>query len=293
MEIWTIDKILKWTVGFFKERGIEDARLDAEVLLAHVLDCDRMHLYVHFDQPLQAEELAAYRECIKRRVAREPVAYIVGYREFMGLRFRVTHDTLIPRPDTEILVQTAVDELKAYAATHEGEPLRLADIGTGTGAIALSVLSFVADSTAATVDISPAARAVAEENAAALELAGRIDFYTGDLLAPIAGGTFTAILSNPPYIPDADIATLEPEVRGSEPLTALAGGADGLDFYRRLCADAPAMLTAGGFMAFEVGIHQATAVAELARTNELIDAASVKIIKDYAGIERVVIAWRK
>lgn len=293
MEIWTIDKILKWTVGFFKERGIEDARLDAEVLLAHVLDCDRMHLYVHFDQPLQAEELAAYRECIKRRVAREPVAYIVGYREFMGLRFRVTHDTLIPRPDTEILVQTAVDELKAYAAAHEGEPLRFADIGTGTGAIALSVLSFVADSTAATVDISPAARAVAEENAAALELADRIDFYTGDLLAPIAGEQFTAILSNPPYIPDSDIAGLEPEVRGAEPLTALAGGADGLDFYRRLCADAPAMLTAGGFMAFEVGIHQAEAVAGLARANSLIDATSVKIIKDYAGIERVVIAWRK
>lgn len=289
-QIWKIGRILKWTEQYFGQKGIESPRLDAEVLLSHVLGKQRIYLYVHFDEPLQAEELALYRAMIRQRVEHMPVAYILGEKEFMGLTFKVTPDTLVPRPDTEILVQAAVDELKAQTEGNK-EPARLVDIGTGSGAVCLSVLSLLDGVTADTVDISPAARAVAEENAAALGLEARVRFHTGDLLAPVAGQQFTAILSNPPYIPVADIAELAPEVRCKEPMTALAGGADGLDFYRRLCMEAPAMLTENGFMAFEVGIHQAEAVAALAEDNPLI--GRTEICKDYAGIDRVVLAWRK
>lgn len=318
-KIWTIGRILKWTEQYFKDKGIESPRLDAEVLLAHVLEKQRIYLYVHFDEPLQPAELAAYREMIKQRVLRVPVAQILGEKEFMGLTFKVTADTLVPRPDTEILVQAAVERLKAMkgeksatgvladesaaeepaegqpvggadAEQEVAEPLHIADIGTGSGAICLSVLRYLAGTVADTVDISPAARAVAEENAASLGLADRVTFHTGDLLQPLVGMTFAAILSNPPYIPEADIATLAPEVRLKEPHTALSGGQDGLDFYRRLAKEAPAMLVPGGFMAFEVGIHQAEPVAALAKANPLI--ARTEILPDYAGIDRVVVAWR-
>ncbi|WP_270528013.1 peptide chain release factor N(5)-glutamine methyltransferase [Mitsuokella jalaludinii] len=318
-KIWTIGRILKWTEQYFKDKGIESPRLDAEVLLAHVLEKQRIYLYVHFDEPLQPAELAAYREMIKQRVLRVPVAQILGEKEFMGLTFKVTADTLVPRPDTEILVQAAVERLKAMkgeksatgvladesaaeepaegqpvggadAEQEVAEPLHIADIGTGSGAICLSVLRYLAGTVADTVDISPEARAVAEENAASLGLADRVTFHTGDLLQPLVGMTFAAILSNPPYIPEADIATLAPEVRLKEPHTALSGGRDGLDFYRRLAKEAPAMLVPGGFMAFEVGIHQAEPVAALAKANPLI--ARTEILPDYAGIDRVVVAWR-
>lgn len=287
-KIWTIGRILKWTEQYFKDKGIESPRLDAEVLLAHVLEKQRIYLYVHFDEPLQPGELAAYREMIKKRVMRVPVAQILGEKEFMGLTFKVTADTLVPRPDTEILVQAAVDRLRAMAGE---EPLRFADIGTGSGAICLSVLHYLAGTVADTVDISPAARAVAEENAASLGLADRVTFHTGDLLQPLSGMVFVAILSNPPYIPEADIAKLAPEVRLKEPHTALSGGQDGLDFYRRLANEAPAMLVPGGFTAFEVGIHQAGDVADLLKANPLIDRT--EILPDYAGIDRVVVGWRK
>ncbi|EEX69266.1 peptide chain release factor N(5)-glutamine methyltransferase [Mitsuokella multacida] len=287
-KIWTIGRILKWTEQYFKDKGIESPRLDAEVLLAHVLEKQRIYLYVHFDEPLQPGELAAYREMIKKRVLRVPVAQILGEKEFMGLTFKVTADTLVPRPDTEILVQAAVDRLRAMAGE---EPLRFADIGTGSGAICLSVLHYLSGTVADTVDISPAARAVAEENAASLGLADRITFHTGDLLQPLSGISFAAILSNPPYIPEADIAKLAPEVRLKEPHTALSGGQDGLDFYRRLANEAPAMLVPGGFTAFEVGIHQAGDVADLLKANPLIDRT--EILPDYAGIDRVVVGWRK
>ena len=286
-QIWTIGRILKWTEEYFGQKGVESPRLDAEVMLSHVLGKQRIYLYVHFDEPLQAEELAAYRTMIKQRIDRVPVAYILGEKEFMGLAFKVTPDTLVPRPDTEILVQAAVDRLKQWTDAD----VRLADIGTGSGAICLSVLSMLDNIVADTVDISSAARAVAEENAAALGLSERVTFHTGDLLAPIREQQFTAILSNPPYIPEADIQGLAPEVRCKEPMTALSGGKDGLDFYCRLCDEAPAMLTDDGFMAFEVGIHQATEVAQLAEASPLI--VRTEILKDYAGIDRVVVAWRK
>ncbi|SEH23323.1 peptide chain release factor N(5)-glutamine methyltransferase [Selenomonas sp. KH1T6] len=282
-DIWTIGRILKWTEQYFGTKGVESPRLDAEVLLSHVLKKERIFLYVHFDQPLEAEELAAYKALIKQRVEHVPVAYLLGQKEFMGLDFKVTPATLIPRPDTEILVQAAVERLRGR------ENCSFADIGTGSGAICLSVLSFVPGSHAVTVDISSEARAVAEENAASLGLADRIEFFTGDLLEPVKDRKFTAILSNPPYIPEKDIEGLQAEVRCKEPYGALSGGEDGLNFYRRLCAEAPNLLEEDGFMAFEVGIGQAAVVAKLAEENPLIKRT--EILKDLAGIERVVIAY--
>lgn len=283
-QIWTIGAILKWTGQYFGTRGIESPRLDAEVLLSHVLGKARIYLYVHFDEPLEAAELAQYREYIRQRVARQPVAYIIGQREFMGLTFKVTPAVLVPQPDTEVLVQAALDRLQATPTA------RVADIGTGSGAIVLSLLYYMKQLRAAAVDISLAALKVAAANAAALGVADRATFYEGDLLAPLAGETFMAIVSNPPYIPTADIAGLAPEVRSAEPMGALDGGADGLAFYRRLVAEAPSLLLPGGFLAVEVGVHEAQPVAEMAAQTVY---SRTEILKDLAGIDRVVVLWKK
>lgn len=288
-EVWTIGSILRWTEQYFAAKGLETPRLDAEVLLSHVLKKERIYLYVHFDEPLEAAELAAFREGVAKRARRMPAAYITGRREFMGLDFVVTPAVLIPRPDTEILVEAAVERL-ASLSENEKKPLRFADIGTGTGAIALSVLRYAAGDVAAdAVDVSSAALDVARENAERLGLAARVSFHEGDLLAPLADAAYDAILSNPPYIPDADVESLAPEVRGYEPLTALKGGADGMDFYVRLVEDAPQYLRAGGFLAVEAGIGQAQKIRALAKESW----GDVEILHDLAGIERVVVLWRK
>ena len=243
---------------------------------------------MHFDEPREPEELARLRGYVKARAAHVPLAYVLGRREFMGLDFRVTRDTLIPRPDTETLVQCAVDFLRARTVAG-GDELSIAGIGTGTGAIALSVLHYTEGTRADAVDVSPAAAEVARENAARLGLAERIEVYVGDLTAPLAGRSYDVILSNPPYIPTADIATLMPEVRSYEPHLALDGGRDGLTIYRRLAADAPALLRDGGMLAVEVGIDEARDVARLLENNARI--VRTEIQKDLAGIERVVVGY--
>jgi release factor glutamine methyltransferase len=207
-----------------------------------------------------------------------PVAYILGEKEFMGHSFRVTPDVLIPRPDTEILVEEAIRLLA------EKEAPRIVDIGTGSGAILLSVLKGTVGSTGVAVDLSPAALAVAKSNGERLGLADRAEFRLGDLYAPV-DGLFDAILSNPPYIPVRDMEGLSPEVK-QEPEMALVGGVDGLDFYRRLIDDAPRYLKEGGIVLFEVGIHQAQDVAELGKRRGF---SVQRILPDYAGIDRVVV----
>ena len=283
-EVWTIGSIIKWTEQYFQDKGVDSPRLDAEVLLSHVLQKERIYLYIHFDEPLEAAELAAFREMVKKRVQRIPVAYIVGAREFMGLRFAVSPAVLIPRPDTEILVEAVIERLK------DKSQIKFVDIGTGSGAIVLSLLHYLPLACAVAVDISQDALAVATENAETLLVKDRVDFYQGDIYAPLAAEKFDTIVSNPPYIPNADIAELEPEVKEFEPYGALAGGLDGLDFYRRLIADGSDRLKDGGFMAFEVGINQAQAVAALAESMPIFEKA--EILKDYAGIERVVILYK-
>lgn len=279
-EVWTVGSILKWTEQYFLGKGVESPRLDSEVLLSHVLQKERIYLYVHFDEPLQPEELASFKEMIKKRVSGLPVAYILGYKEFMGLNFSVSPAVLIPRPDTEILVEAVLERFKKM------ETVEFADIGTGSGAIALSLLKNLPKASCSAVDISREALAVAEKNAEDLGVYERVEFHCGDLLSPVKERRFDAILSNPPYIPNAEIDGLEPEVR-SEPRGALAGGTDGLDFYRRLICEGIALLKPRGFMAFEVGIHQAACVAEIAAA--FPDLGDAVILKDYGGIERVVL----
>ena len=292
-EVWTIGRILKWTEGYFQKAGLDSPRLDAEVLLSHVLKKERIFLYVHFDQPMEAAELAAFKACIKRRVQHQPVAYITGHKEFMGLDFKVTPATLIPRPDTEILVEAVLQRLKAGK---EAENSLIADIGTGSGAICLSLLNYLPRLQAVTVDISPEALAVAEENAGLLGLLERVEFLQGDMLEPLKqqerfSGRLSAIVSNPPYIPRGDIAGLEPDVRAFEPMGALDGGEDGLDFYRRLLADGAELLQADGFLAMEAGIRQAQQLKALAEA--MPQWGRCEIIRDLAGIERVVVLWKK
>ncbi|MBP2627164.1 MAG: Protein-(glutamine-N5) methyltransferase, release factor-specific [Firmicutes bacterium] len=283
-EVWTISGILNWTRQYFGEKGVENPRLDAEVLLSHILEVDRMYLYVHFDQPLEERELAAFRVAVKKRAARLPVAYIIGSKEFMGLDFKVTPAVLIPRPDTEILVEAALKRLAAVDSP------RILDIGTGSGAICVSMLAKLQSAVGVAVDISPEALLIAKANAESHQVEERLTFCQGDLFGPVQGQVFTAILSNPPYIPEADIAGLTPEVR-QEPNQALVGGKDGLDFYRRIIHEGRNYLATGGFIAMEVGIGQAPQVAAMAEKTGFFKVS--EIIKDYGGIERVVVLEEK
>jgi release factor glutamine methyltransferase len=281
-EQWTIARILSWTKQYFTDKGVASPRLDAEVLLSHILKTDRIHLYVHFDQPLHTEELLKFRQAVKERVLRRPVAYIIGSKEFMGLSFSVSPAVLIPRPDTEILVETAQKGL-----AHCKQP-RLADIGTGSGAIIISLLHLLPDARGVAVDISADALVVARQNATAHQVADRLEFLQGNMTQPLSG-TFDAILSNPPYIPDAVVATLEPEVQ-QEPAGALKGGRDGLDFYRHLLTSSAVYLQDDGFLAVEIGQGQAAAIAQLVLASPFTIQS---ITKDYSGIERVVIFRKK
>ena len=291
-EIWTIGKILKWTEEYFQKYNIENPRLDAEVLLGYVMNKERIFLYVHFDQPLDSEELAKFKECIKKRAMKMPVAYITGVREFMGLDFKVTEATLIPRPDTEILVETAMERLGKIAGNEAGTGKCFADLGTGSGAICLSILNYMKEIEAVTVDISPKAIAVAKENAEKFAVSDRIEFLEGDFLKPLENkGKFTAILSNPPYIPKQDILGLESDVKDFEPIGALDGGIDGLDFYRQLLVKSANYIEDGGFLAIEIGINQSQAILEMAKRNLMW--GKVEVIKDLAGIDRCVVLWKK
>lgn len=276
--MWTILSVLTWTEKRFAERGLGTPRLDAQVLLAKVLERDRVYLYTHFDQPLGPEELGAYRGLIRRRLEGEPVAYLVGKREFRSLELAVDPRVLVPRPDTETLVEVALT-----LAPPTG---RVADIGTGSGAIALALKQERAELEVLAVDASAAAAAVARDNAARLGLA--VEVLEGDLLVPlVARGPFDLIVSNPPYIPSAELATLPPEVR-REPRAALDGGPDGLDLFRRLVREAPPLLQPTGALAVEVGAGQATAVAALFAAAGCYDPA--RTTRDLGGIERVVAA---
>lgn len=283
---WTIGEILQWTKQYFSEKGVENPRLDAEVLLSDIVKLDRLRLYVNFDQPLQQQELDRYRDYVKKRVMRMPVAYILGRKEFMGLEFAVNPAVLIPRPETELLVEAALKRLEGR------QQPGILDIGTGSGAIILSVLKLLPQATGLALDISPQALAVARDNAARLGVAERVTFRESNLLAALGQSgqpgqpaeRFDAILSNPPYIKDADIPALAPEV-GKEPRAALAGGRDGLDFYRRILQEAAGYLLPEGFLAWEIGAGQSEDIGRIAGE---AGWTVTDVIKDLAGIERVM-----
>jgi release factor glutamine methyltransferase len=250
---WTTLAVLDWTTQRFTEAGIAAARLEAQLLLAHVLGCSRVQLYTGFDKPLGEQELAGYRELIKRRLGGEPVAYLLGEQEFWALPFYVDASVLVPRPDTETVIEVA-SRLRDPAA-----PCRVLDLCTGSGAIAISLAKELVAAHVVATEVSPEAAAVARRNAERNAVADRVEVRVGDLFAPAAGERFDLIVSNPPYIATAVIATLAAEVR-REPAIALDGGPDGLAFYDRICAAAPAHLLPGGAIVLEHGFDQADAV---------------------------------
>jgi release factor glutamine methyltransferase len=275
-ETWTVLRLLRWTADFFRQHRIESARLDAEVLLAHVLACKRVDLYLTFDQPVASADRTRFRELVRRRAReRVPVAHLTGTREFWSVPLRVTPDVLIPRPDTETLVRACA----ALGAR------RIADVGTGSGCIAIALARELPDAALLGVDLSRAALAVARHNAEASGVAERIELREGDLLSGIEE-RFELIASNPPYVRTRELEKLAPEVQ-HEPRLALDGGPDGLDVLRRLIEQAPARLCRGGHLALEVGGGQAPEVAELARA---AGASAVEMHRDLAGHERVVVA---
>ena len=283
--IWTIKKLLLWTTHYFQEHHLDSPRLDAELLLAHVLHKQRIYLYTDFDLIVEPSELSLYREYIKKRVSGVSTAAIIGEKEFMGLTFKVNEDVLIPRPDTE----TWLEKIIQYHRNEQG--LYVADLGTGSGAILLSFLYYCKEDTGVGVDISEKALAVAEENGKTLKMDDRVTWRRGDYLTALEEEElFDGILTNPPYIPTGDIRGLAEEVR-HEPMNALDGGADGLTFYRKLAEGAAEHLKDGGFLAAEFGIHQAADVVNLLKETGKFD--SFEVITDYGGIERAVYCRKK
>ena len=283
--IWTIKKLLLWTTHYFQEHHLDSPRLDAELLLAHVLHKQRIYLYTDFDLIVEPSELSLYREYIKKRVSGISTAAIIGEKEFMGLTFKVNEDVLIPRPDTE----TWLEKVIQYHRNEQG--LYVADLGTGSGAMLISFLYYCKEDTGVGVDISEKALEVAEENGKNLKMDDRVTWRRGDYLTALEEGElFDGILTNPPYIPTGDIRGLAEEVR-HEPMNALDGGADGLTFYRKLAEGAAEHLKDGGFLAAEFGIHQAADVVNLLKETGKFD--SFEVITDYGGIERAVYCRKK
>ena len=284
MQIWRVMDLINWTTEYFKGRNIPTANLDAGLLLGYVLGKERLQLYLDFDKVIQKEHLAQYRELVKKRAEYIPVAYLTNQREFMSLKFYVNEDVLIPRPETERLVETVLEM--------QSDDCVLLEMGTGSGAIAVSLAKNRPGWKIFATDISEEALQIAEENAHQHEVSDQITFLHGDLFEALSDEheRFDWIVSNPPYIPSDRIPTLTPDIKEYEPRLAIDGGEDGLNIIRRLIDEAPAFLTATGRLAFEMDDTHSKAVRILIDENTKYVVPD--IIKDYAGVERVVVAQR-
>jgi release factor glutamine methyltransferase len=273
---WTIIELLKWTADYLKEKKFDNGRLTGERLLAHVLNCRRVDLYVQFERPLNGDELASYKALLKRRLAHEPLQYIIGETEFFSLPFKVGPGVLIPRPETELLVE------KALAAASQWPEARILDIGTGSGNIAISLAVHLPGARITAVDCSQPALALALENGQRNGVSERIRWQEWNLFSDACPlpTPFDIVVSNPPYIRQADFDTLPPEIKSFEPSTALLAGSDGLDAYRAISKWLPTLLSKPGFAFLEIGADQATDVAAV--------LGQVVVHKDLAGKDRIV-----
>ena len=284
--VWTLQALLAWTTDFLAKKGIASPRLEAQVLLAHVLGCPRIELVARSTEVASDEVRAAFRELVKRRVDGWPVAYLTGVKEFYLLKYDVSPAVLIPRPETETLVLEALRLLKPQTAP------AVLDLGTGSGCIAVSVAHQKKDARVVAVDVSPDALEVARRNATTHGVADRIDFRQGDLFSPVpAGSAFDLVVSNPPYVTPTELAGLAPDVRDHEPRLALDGGPDGLAFYRRIAAAVGAVLKPGGWVLVEIGATQEAAVRQLFGERPELEVGPT--LKDAAGLPRVVGAKRR
>jgi len=298
---WTIGKLIEWTRGFFDKKGIPQPRLEAEILLAHVLGVERIDLYMRYEQPVAEEERARLRELVRRRAEREPVRYLIGTCEFMSLALKVTRDCLIPRPETELLVEevlraAGVKRRPVGAAKPAGEPapaapVSLIDLCTGCGCVAVSLAVYLPAARVTASDISAAALAVARENAEAHGVADRVALLEGDLFAPLDAADVQPadfLVANPPYVAEAEWLDLAPEIREHEPRTALVAGPAGTEVIERIVKGAPAYLKTGGTMLLEIGAEQGPRAAGAA--SAVRGLAGVRIVKDYAGLDRILVA---
>ncbi len=285
----TIQTLLQKSTSFFAEKGIGEPKLSAEHLMAHALGVKRLQMFLRFDQPLREDELERFRAMVRRRLQHEPVQYIVGTTEFYGLEFRVSPSVLIPRPETEHLIDTFLDLRKSELLRPD---LRLLDIGTGSGAIAVTLAVHMPELRVTATDLSDDILEIARGNAARHGVEDRIQFLRHDILKESPAATdapFDIVVSNPPYIPAAEVAELQPEIREHEPLEATTDGTDGLRYYRRIAEIVPDLIKNGGLLAVEIGHGQSAEVTGLFSNAGLRD---LSVRQDYAGIDRVVTAWR-
>jgi len=288
-ETWTINRLLVWTTDYFKKQGLEQPRLEAEVLLGHALGCPRIQLYTRFEEIVSDDNRAKFREFVKQRVAGMPVAYIVGRKEFYSLNFSVTRDTLIPRPETEHVVMAVLDVIKTAPT---GSPLLVADVGTGSGAIAIAVARWAPQYQVLAIDKSPAAADVAKKNAQDLGVGDRVEVIVGDLLSGVSTDKkFTAIAANLPYVSQAEFEQLDKTVKDFEPISALVAGPTGTELIAKLIPQAAEHLISGGLLALEISPMIAGQVAALVDSDGRFQPAT--ITKDLAGQQRLVAAKRK
>lgn len=286
-KMWRVVDLLDWTTRYFEQHGIPNPRLDAEILLAHLLEKSRLQLYLHFEMPVFQEHLTPYRELIKKRIEHTPVSYLTNRKEFMALDFYVDERVLIPRPETEQLVETILRE-------KTGNSERLLELGTGSGVIATSLAVHQPEWEIIATDISEPALAVAQKNAETHVHTPQIKFLSGDLFEPIKAINppgnirFDWIVCNPPYVKNIEWDTLSPDIRDYEPEIALLAGDDGLAVIRRLIAEAPEYLAPNGKLILEIGETQADTVRSLINTEPAY--RTYKLFKDYAEKERIVLA---
>ena len=309
-KVWTISAVINWTIQYFRNHNIPEARLNAEILLSYVLGLERLKLYLQFDRILKKEELDKYKNLIKKRLERIPVAYLIGRKEFMGLDFYVDKHVLVPRPETELLVENAIDKIKHQfpSASHEekmekqfknvGEEAlkkripHIVDLGVGCGNIAVSLAKYIEDCKIYAIDINRKCLEIAFLNGQRKKVEEKITFLLGNLFYPLEGyglkNQVDFIISNPPYVKSTEFNNLSLEVM-QEPRFALDGGKDGLNFYRQIIPQSVIYLKEGGYLMLEIGDGQKGEVIDLM---EKIGFFSIQVIKDYSGIERVILAQK-
>lgn len=280
----TVLSLLRRAADHLKNHHISEPRASAELLLGHVLGLDRLSLYLNAERPLEAEELEGFSRCLERRLRREPVQYITGSQEFWSLALTVTPDVLIPRPETELLVEALLD----FACETGAGQMRLMDVGTGSGAIAVAAARELPKAVVVAGDLSLAALKLARDNARRHQVSERILFLCTDLFCGLGRTLFDAVVTNPPYVKSSDFSLLPREIRDYEPRYALDGGEDGLQTIRAIIDQAPDFLRSGGILALEMGAGQAEAVCALVSRTDRYRGRH--ILKDYSAIDRVLIA---
>ncbi len=302
----TVLESLQLSTDFLEKKGIESPRLNAELLLSEILKCKRLDLYLKFDQPLKENEVGIYREWIARRGKFEPLQYIIGNVEFYGLLFKVTPDVLIPRPETEILVETVLNKLKnntsvipneernlkdfSPALPNRNDKIKILDIGSGSGNISISLSKNLINAEITAIDISESALSIAKENAVANGVEENIHFITADVKNYMSSYQFDIIVSNPPYVSQEEYPILQNEIKNYEPMVAVTDSSDGLDLYRKIAEKAKILLKSNGKIFLEVGKDQSKYVVDILEKNNFIN---IYFVKDYQQIDRVVVGELK